>query len=180
MQGMGNPGRLLLRRLSPNDADAFRRHFLRLSPADRVARFGGHLGDEAVTAYADGIDWGTDSLLGAFVGDELRGVAELRRPHGLADTGEVALSIEWPFQGAGLGTSLFARLHLAARNGWTRELFFLSQRDNHRIQRIGRRFGAVLEGRGSEVLGRLRPEPPTPLSLLAEGCDELLAMMAAA
>lgn len=174
--GSSHPvGSLAIRRLWPSDLPALHQHLLRLETRDRVSRFGGHIADEALEAYVNGIDWSADALVGAFVAGELRGIAEVRRPALFADAGELALCVERAYQGVGVGTQLVGRITLAAKNLWTRKIFFLCDRSNHPVRKIGKKFHAELDAQGYQILGRLSLGPPTPLSVLLEGCEEWLA-----
>jgi hypothetical protein len=92
-------------------------HFLRLDGEDRRLRFGGHTGEERVQAYCARLDRDPGAVvLGCFLAGELRAVGELK-PIGGAwlPAAELAVSVERPFQGHGLGAELCRRLVVRAQ-----------------------------------------------------------------
>jgi GNAT superfamily N-acetyltransferase len=149
-------------------------HFLRLDGEDRRRRFGGHTGEERVRAYCARLDRQPGSLvLGCFLAGELRAVGELK-PIGGAwpPAAELAVSVERPFQGRGLGAELCRRLVVRARNRFVARVHMLCLLDNRPVQRIARGLGGALRFHPGEAEAELRPPWPDPISALEEWLDE--------
>jgi RimJ/RimL family protein N-acetyltransferase len=149
-------------------------HFLRLDGEDRRLRFGGHTGEERVRAYCARLDRDPGAVvLGCFLAGELRAVGELK-PIGAAwpPAAELAVSVERPFQGRGLGAELCRRLVVRARNRFVARVHMLCLLDNRPVQRIARGLGGALSFHPGEAEAELRPPWPDPMSALEEWLDE--------
>ena len=162
-----------IRKLWMADSQAFQDHLLRLDAPSRRMRFGMGASDEFVRGYAaramhmDGVSFGS------FVDQTLRAVAELR-PFGplLPRQAEAAFSVEAAFQDSGVGTELMGRVILAARNRGIKTLHMNCLAENRRMQRIARKYDAVLRFDMGSVAGELTPDMPTPYSLWAEAVQD--------
>lgn len=133
------------RKLWAADAAALKTHLLRLDQESRRMRFGTPVSDYFIAQYAENALGNHSIAHGYFVDGVLRGVAELRGFRGVAGgEAEAAFSVEEDFQNRGIGTELFSRTVLAARNRGISKLFvnFLSQ--NARMQAIAKKFDAVV------------------------------------
>ena len=170
------PPRPNFRKLTSLDRNAFRDHLLRLTPDDRRLRFCGRMRDDAVAAYADGVDWLNAVVVGAFVDGRLRGIGELSRR---ADTAEIALSVEAAWQNEGLGTELLRRILTVARNRYVARVHMVCLAENVKMQSIARKFEADLVRRPGEVEGRLWPPWPSMGSLMAEAAADGEALFGA-
>ena len=91
------------RRLWPADRQVFLEHLMHLDVASRNDRFGGAISDAVIATYAKHSFHHDDVIYGAFVGDTLRAVGELRAitsnfalPE--AGTAEAAFSVETAFR----------------------------------------------------------------------------------
>ncbi|HMA15349.1 MAG TPA: GNAT family N-acetyltransferase, partial [Kiloniellaceae bacterium] len=94
---------LVIRKLAAAEAAALKAHLLRLDPEDCRLRFGHAVTPEVILATCDAIQWEQTWLVGAFEGDELRGVAELRDLGTAQDSdsgrsGELSVTVERAFQ----------------------------------------------------------------------------------
>ena len=169
---------IVVRRLGRGERDRLPGHFLRLDAEDRRLRFGGHAGDERVRAYCARPDWSRSVVLGCLVAGELRAVGELK-PIGGAwpRAAEVAVSVEAPLRGRGLGTELCRRLVVRARNRLVARLYMLCLADNRAVQRMAGRLGGALTFYPGEVEARLAPPWPDPLSASEEWLDEAGALL---
>lgn len=99
------------------DLDDYREHLLRLDPQTRRDRFSGAVADAFLERYAEQAFREDRITLAYVVGGEVRGVAELCPfAHPYCDEGEAAFSVETPYRLRGIGTALFRRLILLARN----------------------------------------------------------------
>lgn len=163
------PADLRYRKLQAADQAAMEAHLLRLEPHDRYLRFWGGAKDEVITAYCKRLDWSATVVIGVFIDGELRGVGELVRvrlvPHLSA---EIALSVEGPWQNAGVGTELLRRVLTVARNRFIDRVYMLCLSENKKMQKIARKFDANLTFHDGEVEGRIWPAWPSYLSLAEE------------
>jgi GNAT superfamily N-acetyltransferase len=133
------------RKLWAADTAALKSHLLRLDQESRRMRFGTPVTDYFIDQYAENALGSHSIAHGYFVDGVLRGVAELRGFRGVeGGEAEAAFSVEVNFQNKGIGTELFSRTVLAARNRGISKLFvnFLSQ--NARMQAIAKKFDAVV------------------------------------
>ncbi len=163
----------VVRRLGGGDRDRLAAHLLRLGAEDRRLRFGGHAGDARVRAYAARLEPRGCVVLGWFAAGELRGVGELKPIEGAwPRAAELAVSVEAPFRGRGLGAELCRRLVVRARNRFITRLYMLCLPDNRPVQRIARGLGGALAFYQGEVEARLAPPWPDPLSAAEEWLDE--------
>lgn len=142
---VASEAQISFRKLWASDTAALKAHLLRLDPESRRMRFGTPVSDFFIDQYAQNALGSHSIAHGYFVDGVLRGVAELRGFRGVAGgEAEAAFSVEKDFQNRGIGTELFSRTVLAARNRGISKLFvnFLSQ--NARMQAIARKFDAVV------------------------------------
>ncbi|GBU19841.1 MULTISPECIES: GNAT family N-acetyltransferase [Methylobacterium] len=126
----------LVRRLWQSDRATVLAFFERLDGPARASRFTGRVGPAGVRAYAERVLSPDGLAFGAFVDDELRGLAELMplrasrgaSPHAcfapvpLGAEAEIAYAVERPFRRIGLGRALHARIEEAARSRGVSEL----------------------------------------------------------
>jgi RimJ/RimL family protein N-acetyltransferase len=169
-----------IRRLWRSDRDAYRDHLVRLDPKTRRDRFSGAVSDAFLERYAERAFSEERIMLAYVVGAEVRGVAELcpfAPPY--ADEGEAAFSVEEPYRLRGVGTSLFRRLILMARNRAIRTLHVRCLPHNRAMQTLARRHGARLLFESDETLGQVDAGPPTPLSVFQEWAELGLDLTAA-
>lgn len=161
------------RKLSAADAGLLADHLKRLEPNDRQLRFWGGVTDRAIDEYCAKLDWTAAVVVGAFVDGELRGVGELVRvrmvPRLMA---EVAFSVEGPWQNAGVGTELLRRVLTVARNRCIDRVYMLCLAENRKMQKVARKFEAVLSFEEGEVEARILPAWPSYFSLMEEAVDD--------
>jgi hypothetical protein len=67
-----------------------------------------------------------------------------------------------------VGSALLARCLLVARNRSVKTVHVCCLADNHRMQRLARRFEAEIAFDSGEVLGRIKAPYPSPLSIMQE------------
>jgi RimJ/RimL family protein N-acetyltransferase len=160
---------ITFRKLWASDGAALQAHLLRLDPESRRMRFGTPVTDYFIEHYAQNALGSHSVSHGYFVEGVLRGVAELRGFRGVAGgEAEAAFSVEKNFQNRGIGTELFGRTVLAARNRGISKLFvnFLSQ--NQRMQAIAKKFDAVLTFDSDCVQGKIDAPRANALSVWKE------------
>jgi RimJ/RimL family protein N-acetyltransferase len=176
----GPPPAATFRRLATGERGRLLEHFLRLDAEDRHLRFGGHVTDERVRAYCAGLDRSRSVVLGCLVAGELRGVGELKVIAGsLPPAAELAVSVEAPFRGRGIGTELCRRLAVRARNRFVATVHMLCLLDNRRVQRIARGLGGTLAFHPGEAEAEIGLPWPEPLSVTEEWLDETGALLGA-
>jgi len=162
-----------IRRLRAAERDRVRDHLLRLDPADRQLRFGGYASPARIAAYCAELDFGRALVLGHLVEGEVRALGELKPlPGTWPRAAEIAISVERPFQGRGVGSRLLRRLVVAARNRLFERLYMVCLIDNGRMIRLARRFDSRLSVDRGEVEARIEPPWPTWWTVLEETLDE--------
>lgn len=163
----------VIRRLLRHERWRLADHLLRLSPRDRYMRFGGHVSDDFIRRYAESPEWFRRSILGCFLGNEMIGAADFRLLDGRwPREAELAFSVEAEYQGRGIGTELFRRMAIFARNRGVTRLFIVTLPSNRRMRHIASKFHMVTEPCEGEVEGRLELLWPNPLSLMDEALEE--------
>ncbi len=163
------PEGAVIRKLWIGETAKYREHILRLDPDSRRNRFAGTVSDDFVQGYVD-LSGTLDVIVhGFFIGDTMRGAAELR-PLGLRfpRQAEAAISVEKPWQSHGVGSALLRRTLLAARNRGFRLLHMACLAENRRMQQLARKFDAELSFDFGGVVGEVESSRPTPLSLMRE------------
>jgi RimJ/RimL family protein N-acetyltransferase len=168
----------VFRKLWPQDAAALTAHLLRLDPEQRALRFGHGVADEWIARYCAGTDWLRSVTLGCWIAGDLRGVMELKMVDQVWPRhAEAALSVERAFEARGIGTELFRRGLLIARNRGITRIYMLCLPENHRVQQIARKLRPRVAHGGDQVECEIELMLPNPLSLAAEFCDDGCALM---
>jgi GNAT superfamily N-acetyltransferase len=163
----------VIRKLAPQDAGRLKEHLLRLDAEDRRLRFGHCVTTEVLLAYCDAIPWESTWMVGAFEGDVLRGVAELRDLAATGATtegrrGELSVTVERAWQDRGIGTRLLEEALLIARNRGFKNLYLLCLPDNPKMQHLARKFGDRIRFEDGDVEVHIRSPQPDALSFFAE------------
>ena len=146
-----------IRELSRAERPALRSHFLALGSHDRRLRFGTPLGNHAVHAYIERIDFAHDAVF-AVADDELKllGVAHLARGEGHAELG---VSVLEGHRGRGVGGALLERAHLHARNWGVHALFMHCLTENDAMMRLARRQNMDIVAEAGEADAWLKLPP---------------------
>lgn len=156
----------VIRKLLPWETALLRDHFLRLDTEARNCRFAAGVSDETISAYAE-TALGPDALVHGFlVEGVLRGAAELRLIEDNA--AEVAITVEDAWRQTGLGTALFGRLLLTARNRGVRSLIMTCLPANRGMQRLAARFDGKITYASGDVFADVTAEPANAVSLWRE------------
>ena len=156
-----------VRRLWVGETKLYHEHLLRLDPESRRDRFGGAVSDKYIRGYADPSALHDAVICSFFVDGVLRGAAELRLLEHPGEA-EAALSIERAWQSRGVGSALFERVLLVARNRQIERLHVLCLAENWRIQQLARKFHAQLSFQSGDAIGKLKATRPTPTSIMRE------------
>jgi RimJ/RimL family protein N-acetyltransferase len=178
-QPVGRAIRPVYRKLLARERSLVRDHLLRLSPDDRCRRFCGVVDDAHIVRYCTLDDGHQRIALGCWDQGQLCAIGELvflSMPPWGGDA-EVGLSVEQRWQNQGIGSELLRRLLVSARNRGVRAVTMLCVRDNRRMQRVARKFGAELRASGSEIEGELICRWPTQASLLEESWSDGLGLL---
>lgn len=171
---------MIIRKLWKWERERLRSHLLRLGPEDRRMRFCRSANDNFINLYCDRVDWRTTWVVGGFADDALRGVAELvRLPSSDPPAAEIALSVEGPWQGRGIGTLLLRETLLLAQNRNLEIAHMIALRENPRIQRLMRKFGARVMFENLDTAGEFDLLPPSHLSRLTEFAHDGRALISA-
>jgi GNAT superfamily N-acetyltransferase len=161
------------RKLGAGDGSALQAHLLRLDAESRRMRFGTPVTDYFVQNYAQNALGSHSIIFGYFVDGILRGAGELRGFRSVGGSeAEAAFSVEREFQNGGVGTELFGRVVLAARNRNIGKLFVNCLAHNQRMQAIAKKFDAVLTFDSDEVTGRIETPRATALSIWREALKD--------
>lgn len=159
-----------VRRVWPSEAGQLQGHFLRLDQESRRLRFGNPVNDHFIRQYTGTLMRLDSVIFGAWVDEELRGVGEIRGlPLHWQDTVvEAALSVEKPWQNAGIGNAILNRLVAAAQNRGVRELHMICLLENHKMQHLAGKHEAISRYDEDMAGARIHPAWPTPGSLMEE------------
>ena len=93
---------------------------------------------------------------------------------------EIALSVEGPFQGQGVGGRLLEQILVVARNRMIRTVHVVSLAENEPMQHLAEKFGARTETYLSSTEGLIGLPWPSYVSLLQEMAAEGQALIGAA
>ena len=151
-----------------------RRHFAALPRDDLRLRFGTALAPVQVDSYVARLNFERDSLFGVFSDDlELVGVAHLWCSDRAAELG---LSVLPGHRRRGLGTALFQRAVLRARNRQIIELFMHCLADNAIIAHIAKKAGMRIVTEHGESDAFLELPHGTAATLGQELAEQQLAL----
>ena len=161
------------RKLYVSEYHKYRDHLHRLDGESRRLRFGMVVDDEFITRYCERLIDLNSIIYGHVIGGEVRAAAELR-PFGQQMPGEAeaAFSVEAPFQDAGIGTELLGRVVRAARNRSITRVYMNCLAENRKMQRIAKKFDAVLQFDQGDVVGRVAPASAHGFSLWREAVED--------
>ncbi|MEZ5812407.1 MAG: GNAT family N-acetyltransferase [Rhizobiaceae bacterium] len=142
---------VVYRKLKPADGAAIADHLKRLPSQDRRLRFMGYVGDAVIDRYCAGLDWQRAVLIGAFVDGVLRGVAHVALGEKPGGEAEIGLSVEPAHQGKRIGTELFDRALLSARNRSAVSVRVNCLAENHKMRRIAGKYSKEAGHCGDEL-----------------------------
>ena len=141
-----------IRPIGPEHREQLLRHFLALGPDDRYMRFGYAASDERVRLYVDSIRFESDEIFGVFNRKlELLAVAHIAIEPGQTERAEFGVSVLPKGRGLGIGTRLFARAAVDARNRGLRVLYMQCLSSNAAMLKIARRAGMKVHNEGGET-----------------------------
>ena len=162
------PAVVPIRRIGAEHKGELLAHFLALDPSDRYLRFGCAANDAQIRAYVDRIDFVDHEIFGVFNRKlELIAVAHLA-PSPAEGSAEFGVSVLPSARAKGIGTRLFQRAAMYARNHGIQTLTMQCLTQNAPMMRIARHAGMRVHVEGSETEGSLRVPPHTLFSHLDE------------
>jgi len=174
-----NPRQVLIRELHAGHREKIRSHLLALSDEDRTLRFGMHTSDEIISKYVAGIDFVGDSIFGVFDSElNLLGYAHLAYPPQCSAkncTAEFGVSVSKEGRGKGIGSALFKRAAIHARNTNIRVLYVHYLSRNKVMMHIAKKAGMDIEFSYGEADAYLKLAPATSTSLVAEAVQAQVA-----
>jgi GNAT superfamily N-acetyltransferase len=166
---------VLPKKLSPANRDALLHHFRALEANDRRLRFGSMISDEGIADYVAQIDFDRDAVFGVF-DDELglAGVAHVAVAGGVAELG---VSVLPGHRGAGIGSALFDRSGMFARNHLVRILFMHCLTENQAMMHIAKKSKMRIVAASGEADAHLELPPGDPASITREMMLEQVALL---
>jgi RimJ/RimL family protein N-acetyltransferase len=176
-----------IKELTEADCPLLLAHLVELGPEDRYLRFGNPLSNATIEHYVQGIDFRDSTVLGVF-DDELRLVAAghfaRQRPstapgsNGQAESSvaEFGLSVSGQARGRGIGTALFVRAAIHARNLGISTLFMHCLTQNRAMMRIARKAGMEISYAAGEADAYVALAPADAASVMREAMQEQIAL----
>lgn len=141
-----------IRPIGPEHREQLLRHFLALDAQDRYLRFGYAASDERIRAYVDSIRFDRDEIFGVFNRTlELIAVAHIAIEPGQTQRAEFGVSVLPRGRGLGIGTRLFQRAAVEARNRGLHVLYMQCLSSNAAMLKIARRAGMKVHNEGGET-----------------------------
>jgi RimJ/RimL family protein N-acetyltransferase len=167
------PHSILVRELHAGHREKIQSHLLELSEEDRNLRFGMHTSDEVIHSYVEKIDFLNDAVFGVFDSAlQLIGFAHLAYPLiGSASknkTAEFGVSVSKNGRGQGIGSALFKRAAIHARNTQIEILYVHYLSSNKVMMHIAKKAGMDIEFAYGEADAYLRLKPSTNASIVSE------------
>ena len=139
---------MIIRPLTVFERETVRSFYLALSPDDRRKRFCCSLSDATISGYVDGLNFGRDTILGAF--DEQAQIVGLAELVCGAEASEMAFSVRPDKRGQTIGTTLMERLLSRARMCGARKVFVMFLSDNTPMRRMALRAGMSMQTEDGE------------------------------
>lgn len=172
---------LAFRRLASHELNLYAEHLTRLGPDDRYLRFGYRISDEQIARYVE-TQFRTKSTVIAHFDADLKVVAAIEivysesKFHLNNEMAEIGLSVEEAHRGQGLGTLLFKRALILARNRGVKTMVSHCLSQNRFMMRIARDNGMTIHSESGDSTGTMELTPRTPDSILKECIGEGIAM----
>lgn len=143
--------------LQASHRELLKRHFNDLAPEDVYLRFGSPLTQDGRQRYVDAINFERDAVFGVFADDlSLLGVAHLACLPGSAELG---VSVADRCRNMGIGSTLFRRAAIHARNLQLNQLFVHCLTQNRAMMHIARKNGMRVVVDHAEAEAYLALEP---------------------
>lgn len=174
-----NATRVLIRELHAEFAEKIRAHYKGLGIDDRLLRFGMYASDETIDKYVNKIDYSRDALFGVFDSNlNLIACAHLCYPTSnspINSTAEFGVSVSVGGREKGIGSALFNRAAMHARNTNIQVLYVHCLSRNKVMMHIAKKAGMSIEYSFGEADAYLKLLPSTNSSILAEAVQAQVA-----
>jgi RimJ/RimL family protein N-acetyltransferase len=174
-----NPRRVLIRELHAEHVEKIRSHFKDLGNDDRLLRFGMHTTDEMIDKYVNSINFIRDAVFGVFDNNlNLIGCAHLGYPASnltINSTVEFGVSVSEVGRGKGIGSALFKRAAIHARNTNIKVLYIHYLARNKVMMHIAKKAGMSIEYSFGEADAYLTLIPSSNTSIIAEAVQAQVA-----
>ena len=168
------------RKLFVTEYHKYRDHLLRLDDESRRMRFGMGVGDEFITGYAQQLNDMKSIVYAYIIEGEVHAAAELCPLAGkMRGEAEAAFSVEKPCQDSGIGTDLLGRIVRAARNRSITRVYMNCLAENRKMQKIAKKYDAILQFEHGEVVGQVAPSPAHYFSIWREAVEDEMGFVMA-
>ncbi len=163
---------ILVLELGQSHLEMIREHLLKLGDNDRRLRFGMHATNDFINNYVDSFQFDRDCFFGVFDSSlKIIGLAHLAYSNGLLSQRHIAefgVSVSENGRGLGVGTALFQRSAIHARNTHITVLYVHCLASNTAMMHIARKAGMAVEYSYGEADAYLRLTPGDPSSAKIE------------
>lgn len=156
-----------IRTLLSHETPAYLDHLLRLGPEARRLRFGYPIDDDGVRTFVERLASRNNRIL-VHHDPALQLIGAVHIAFNRRESAELALSVDAPHRGQGIGRDLLERGVLWAGNRGIRRLHLYFLGENQGMRRLARAAGMEITVDGGECEASLVPPAPTPTSLLTE------------
>lgn len=167
--------------LQPKHDLMIRAHLKALGEYDRRLRFGMLVSDAFIDRYADSFDFSVDAFFGVIDRNlNLLGLAHLayaKESPKLSQTAEFGVSVAENGRGVGIGTALFKRASIHARNTQIKILYVHCLSSNAAMMHIASKAGMRVENAQGEADAFLSLLPADPDSRFNEAIQDQAAVM---
>lgn len=165
-----------LKRLNRFNKSKVLEHFLRLDKNTRHSRFCSNMSDDNLYNYVQKIDFSNSGIFGIFNEKlDIIGLGECVM-FDKSEAAEVAFSVEFEYQGKGLGNKLMKRVVQFANINNLKELTMYFLRSNSATHHLAKKYNFKAEYSTSEVYGKVKIHDVPPIvDTINEFGDEFLA-----
>jgi RimJ/RimL family protein N-acetyltransferase len=179
--GLVKPKMILVLELNYSHHEMMRAHLLALRDTDRRLRFGMHATDDFINGYVNSFRFERDCFFGVIDSSlQIIGLAHLAYGNASSSqqhTAEFGVSVSENGRGFGVGTSLFKRSAIHARNTNISILYVHCLSSNAAMMHIARKAGMAVEYSYGEADAFLRLPPGSPHSVMLEAMQDQSAII---
>lgn len=170
-----------IRKLATLELQKYADHLKRLGDEDRYLRFASPLTDDRIQRYVDTQFRTKQTVLAAFddannVIAAIEVVFDNSRYSFNNELAEIGLSVEAGYRGQGLGSELFKRAVMLARNRGAKTLVSHCLSQNRWMMRIARKHKMLVHREGSDSTGELVLLPATSCTIMGEVVGDGMAL----
>jgi GNAT superfamily N-acetyltransferase len=175
------PKMILVLELNQSHLEMVRTHLLDLGENDRRLRFGMHASDQFINSYVNGFNFVKDSFFGV-IDSSLKVIGLAHLAYGSENTSqshtaEFGVSVSENGRGFGVGTALFKRSAIHARNTNISILYVHCLSSNAAMMHIARKAGMAVEYAYGEADAYLSLPPSDPQSIILEAMQDQSAII---